>query len=600
MKGAKRLHMSEVEKREDMLTDVLGDSPLDICRHSTSHVMAQAVKDLFPEAKVTIGPSIANGFYYDFDVSEPFTPGDIEKIENRMNEIIEDDHPFVREELSKNKAIQLFKERNEPYKVEIIEELDSEVVSIYRQGPFLDLCRGPHLESTGKIKSFKILSTAGSYWRGDEKNPQLQRIYGTAFLNRKDLKKYLLQLEEAKKRDHRKIGKELSFYSTHLESGPGLIFWHPHSSRIRHIIETFWKDEHLNRGYQLLYTPHISKLNLWKVSGHWDNYQENMFSPMKIDDEEYIVKPMNCPGHIMIYNSDLKSYRDLPVRYAELGTVYRYERTGVLHGMMRVRGFTQDDAHIFCSLEQVKSEIENVIQFIQHMMSVFGFETKYYLSTRPEKYVGSDENWSIATESLKSALETVKIPYEIDPGEGVFYGPKIDVKLIDALERGWQGPTIQVDFNLPQKFDVKYIGKDGAEHHAVMIHRTVLGSMERFMGILIEQYAGTFPVWLAPVQVKVLPIADEQIAYCQNILSELSSYGIRTELDKRNEKIGQKIRNAQLEKIPYMLIIGKKEVENKSISIRHRKKGDLGSFSLNEFRDKMLNLNAAKSLQEED
>lgn len=586
------------ELKEDLLSDILGDSPLDKCRHSTSHVMAQAVKDLFPNAKVTIGPAIDIGFYYDFEIEHSFTPQDLEAIEKRMIEIIDANYPFVREELSKEDAIQLFQQRNEPFKVEIIQDLDEGIVSIYKQGPFLDLCRGPHLESTGQIKAFKLLNSSGSYWRGDEKKARLQRIYGTAFLNKKDLKKFLHQLEEAKKRDHRKLGKELQFFSTHPETGSGLIYWHPHASRIRHLIETFWKEEHFNRGYQLLYTPHISKLNLWKKSGHWDNYQENMFTPMMIDQEEYIVKPMNCPGHIMIYNSTLKSYRDLPIRFAELGTVYRYERTGVLHGMMRVRGFTQDDAHIFCTQDSLQEEISQVIQLIQFMMQTFGFETKFYLSTRPDKYVGSDQNWEVATESLKNALEVSQIHYQVDPGEGVFYGPKIDVKMIDALEREWQGPTIQVDFNLPEKFDVKYIGDDGKEHFAIMIHRTVLGSMERFLGILIEQYSGAFPLWLAPIQVRVLPITDDQKLYAEEICEKLKKYSIRVETDTRNEKIGMKIRNAQLEKIPYMVIVGAKEVESHKISLRHRRLGDLGQLDLESFIHQLLEKITTKAIDE--
>ena len=585
--------------KEDLLSDVLGDSPVDTCRHSASHVMAQAVKELFPEAKVTIGPAIATGYYYDFDMPRPFTPEDLEQIEQKMQEIIKANYPFVREELSKDEAIELFKKMNEPYKVEIIQGIDTPKVSIYRQGPFLDLCRGPHVKSTGDIKVFKILSTAGSYWRGDEKKARLQRIYGTAFLNQKELDLFLKRLEEAKKRDHRQLGKNLDLYSVHQETGSGMIFWHPKGSVVRHLVETFWKDEHIKRGYQLVYTPHVSKLDLWKQSGHWDYYRENMYSPMKLDEEEYIVKPMNCPGHIMIFNSSMKSYRDLPLRFAELGTVYRYERAGVLHGMMRVRGFTQDDAHIFCTIDQVLSEISQVIELVKYMMQTFGFGIKVYLSTRPEKYVGSDQNWEVATNALKEALEKSGLPFSVDAGEGVFYGPKIDFKMVDALDRQWQGPTIQVDFNLPEKFNVQYTGTDGKDHHVVMVHRTVLGSMERFVGILIEQYEGAFPVWLAPVQVKVLPITDAQHEYAQKIVHDLQASSVRAEMDANNEKIGMKIRTAQMEKVPYMLVIGDKEVKAGTVAVRHRRKGDLGAIPLDQFKEKLTKLIAERVLDEE-
>ncbi|MDP8217249.1 MAG: threonine--tRNA ligase [Candidatus Theseobacter exili] len=556
---------------------------LETLRHSTAHVMAQAVKRLFPGVKVAIGPAINDGFYYDFDLEKPFVPEDLDRIEVEMRKIIDKDSAFIRDEISKEEAIDLFQDMKEPYKLELLEEIPDKEVSIYKNDDFTDLCRGPHLASTGKIQAFKLLSIAGAYWRGDEKNKMLSRIYGTAFLDEKSLAKYIDALEEAKKRDHRKLGKELDLFSIQQNAGPGLIFWHPRGARVRDIIETFWKKEHYRRGYELVYGPHISKIDLWKISGHIDFYKENMYSPMDVDEDQYIVKPMNCPGHILIFKSRLRSYRDLPIRMAELGTVYRYERSGVLHGMMRVRGFTQDDAHIFCTPDQMKEEIEGVIDLTRFMMTTFGFDYKVYLSTRPEKFVGTLDNWERSTNALRDALESCGLEYEVDPGEGVFYGPKIDIKLIDAIGRTWQGPTIQVDFNIPERFQVDYIGQDGESHRVVMIHRAVLGSLERFMGILIEHYAGAFPLWLAPEQVRILPINQELIGHAEELASKMMQQDIRAKVDGTNEKMGMKIRNAQVEKIPYMVVVGKREIEQGTISVRDRKKGELGSMSLEDF-----------------
>jgi threonyl-tRNA synthetase len=560
----------------------------EMIRHSTSHILAQAVMHLFSNAKYTIGPAIDKGFYYDFDVENAWTIEALAKIEEEMKKIVELDLPFERKNVSKKEAIALFESKGQNYKVEIINEIEGDTVSIYTQGDFNDLCRGPHISSTRFARNFKLLSVAGAYWHGDEKNKMLQRVYGTAFATKDELEKYLTFLEEAKKRDHRKIGKELDLFSINENLGPGLILWHPKGAMIRKIIEDFWRDEHIKRGYYFVNSPHIARLELWKTSGHWDFYRENMFSPMEVDKGSYMVKPMNCPFHIMIYKSQTRSYRDLPLRYAELGTVYRYERAGVLHGLLRVRGFTQDDAHLFVTPEKLEEEIIAVVEFAKFMIETFGF-TNYniYLSTRPEKYVGSLENWELATNALQTALETLKVPYKIDPGEGVFYGPKIDIKLVDAIGREWQGPTIQVDFNLPERFDVSYIGEDGKEHRPIMIHRVVLGSMERFFGTLIEQYAGAFPTWLAPVQVKIVPISDKHFDYAKSIYDKLFAKGIRVEIDSRGEKMNAKIRDAEFEKIPYTLIVGDREKENAMVSVRKRKAGDLGTLALDAFVDKI-------------
>ena len=557
----------------------------EIYRHSTSHLMAQAVKQLFPEAKVAIGPAVDDGFYYDFDIDHPFTPEDLEKIERKMAELVKADVPFVRNEVTKDEAIRFFSERGEQYKVEILRDLpDGERISQYQQGDFVDLCRGPHVPSTGKIKAFKLLAIAGAYWRGDERNKMLQRIYGTSFPSQKELTAHLEKIEEAKRRDHRKLGKELDLFSIHQEAGAGLIYWHPKGAVLRRVIEDFWKDTHVERGYDLVTIPHIAHSLLWRTSGHYDFYRENMYT-LGIDEEEYVLKPMNCPGHILIYKNKVHSYRDLPVRYAELGTVYRYERSGTLHGMLRVRGFTQDDAHIFCTPEQLVKEVVGVLDLTEYMLKTFGFEHySVELSVRDpnnkQKYAGTDEQWQRAEEALIEALRVKGLPYKRMEGEAVFYGPKIDTKLIDALGRGWQGPTTQFDFNLPSRFDVAYVGEDGKKHHAYMVHRTVLGSMERFVGALIEHYAGVFPTWLSPVQVKILPIGDRHIDYARQIESALRKQKFRPEVDARDEKISQKIRVAQVEQIPYMLIIGDKEVAEQTVSLRHRRKGDVGSLTI--------------------
>jgi threonyl-tRNA synthetase len=551
--------------------------------HSTSHLMAHAIKELYPEAKFGVGPSIANGFYYDIDINTKLTEEDLVKIEKKMKFIIDRNDKFIRTELSKKDALEFF--TGDEYKTELIDAFDeSTIISTYGEGEFTDLCTGPHLPSTKYIKNFKLLSVSGAYWRGDEKRARLQRIYGISFPKANMLEEHLLFLEEAKKRDHRKLGKELDLFSIHEEAGAGLIYWHPKGARIRNEIEDSWKKEHLKNGYDLLYSPHVGKSHLWETSGHLDHFKENMFAPMKIDEQDYYVKPMNCPFHIMIYKSKLRSYRDLPLRWAELGTVYRYEKSGVLHGLLRVRGFTQDDAHIFCSKEQIEDEIIEVIRFSNFMWKQFGFETlKYYVSTRPEKVTGNDELWDQATQSLKVALEKEGLEYEIDEGGGAFYGPKIDIKIKDALNREWQMSTIQFDFNLPERFDMKYIGEDGKEHRPFMVHRALLGSIERFMGVLIEHYGGAFPDWLAPVQVAVIPVSQNYFDYAQKIVSLLLDENLRVEFDKRNEKIGYKIRDWETQKAPYMLIVGEKEETNGTISVRKHKHGDQGESSIEEF-----------------
>jgi threonyl-tRNA synthetase len=556
---------------------------LEAMRHSAAHVMAQAVLSLFPEAKLGIGPTIEDGFYYDFDLPRPLTLDDLPQIEERMRETIAADLPFIREEVDKERARQLF--ASQPYKLELIEELSDQVLTTYRQGSFVDLCRGPHVGSTGEIGPFKLFSIAGAYWRGDEQRPMLQRIYGTAFESQESLDEHLHKLEEAERRDHRKLGKELDLFSIHEEAGPGLVLWHPKGALIRNLIEDFWREEHIKRGYDLVYTPHIFKVGLWKTSGHWEMYRENLYSPMDVEGQEYIIKPMNCPGHILMYKARIRSYRELPLRWAELGTVYRYERSGVLHGLARVRGFTQDDAHIFCRPDQLEEEIIGVLEFARFMMEAFGFEEyQVLLSTRPEKYAGTMEIWEEATGRLEKALHRLGLPYQIDPGAGVFYGPKIDIKLQDALGRAWQGPTIQVDFNLPERFQVTYVGEDGQAHLVAMIHRTVLGSMERFLACLIEHYAGAFPVWLAPVQVVVIPIADRHLDYAHRVEAGLKAEGLRLQVDARSERMNLKIREAQLQKVPYMLVVGDKELATSTVSVRLRNGDDLGRQSLEQFK----------------
>ena len=564
--------------------------------HSTAHIMAAAVKRLFPDAKVAIGPAIDDGFYYDFDVEKPFTEEDLEKIEAEMKAVIKEDTPFEREEISRQEALGLFEEEREPYKVELAHDIEDKSVSLYRLAEFTDLCRGPHVPSSGKIKTIKLLSTAGAYWHGDEKNRMLQRIYGVSFPDKKLLRERLEWLEEVKKRDHRLLGAKLDLYSVDDEIGTGLILWHQKGSIIREVIENYWRKEHRKRGYEIVFTPHIASERIYQRSGHLENYAENMYSPMDIDGTPYYVKPMNCPGHIKIFQSRLRSYRELPIRLCELGTVYRYERSGVLHGMLRVRGFTQDDSHIFCTPEQVVDEVLGVLNFTVELMGVFGYDYTVYLSTRPEKSLGDYESWENAIAALKEALVQADVQYEIDPGEGVFYGPKIDIKIKDVLGRLWQGPTIQVDFNLANRFDINYIGKDGAEHRVVMIHRVVLGSMERFIGGLTEHYAGAFPVWLAPVQAIVMPITDAQHDYSRNLVDCMRAGGLRVEFDNRNEKINRKIRDAEEMKIPYMLVIGKREVESGAVSLRKRGEGDKGVVTADETIERIKRENEQKTL----
>ncbi|HKN87859.1 MAG TPA: threonine--tRNA ligase [Nitrospiraceae bacterium] len=552
----------------------------EVYRHSSTHIMAQAVKDVFPSAQLTIGPALEDTFYYDFAFERPFTPEDLEKIEARAQEIIKADRPFIRREMPREEGMKFFRGQGEHYKVEIIEGFQDPTVSLYEQGSgFVDLCRGPHLPSTGRVGAMKLLSTGGAYWRGDERNAMLQRIYGTSFPTQKELDAYLAKLEEIKRRDHRKLGKELDLISIQDDIGPGLVLWHPKGALVRLLIENFWREQHLQHGYQLVYSPHVARLDLWKTSGHVDYYRENMFVPMKVEASEYQLKPMNCPFHIMIYKSHLRSYRDLPIRYGELGTVYRYERTGVLHGLLRVRGFTQDDAHLFCRPDQIESEVSHVLDFTFFMMKTFGFsDFEVYLSTRPDKAVGSEERWTQATSALEAALKNRGVAYEIDPGEGVFYGPKIDIKIKDVLGRSWQCSTVQVDFNNPERFELAYTGEDGKAHQPIMIHRALLGSIERFFGILVEHYAGAFPTWLAPVQVRVLPITDKQRQYADSIVGRLQSVGYRTEADARNEKIGLKIREAEKAKIPYMLVVGDREMEAGTVAVRGRSGANLGTL----------------------
>lgn len=546
--------------------------------------MAHAVKELFPDAKLAIGPATDEGFYYDFDINRTFTPEDLTLIEKKMSEIIEQNNPFVRRIVSKKEAIELFKKLGEDYKVELLEEIEDNDVSLYEEGEFVDLCRGPHIDSTGQVSAFKLLSIAGAYWRGNEKNKMLQRIYGTAFIDERDLKEYLNFLEEVKKRDHRKLGKELDLFSVSEEIGAGLIIWHPNGAIIRRVIEDFWLNEHYKAGYRILYTPHIAKLQLWQKSGHLDYYRENMYSPMEIEGIDYEIKPMNCPFHIHVYKTSLRSYRDLPIRYAELGTVYRYERSGVLHGLLRVRGFTQDDAHIFCREDQIEDEILRVLDLTLFILRTFGFnEYDVYISTRPDEYVGTLENWELSTEALRQALEIKGLSYNIDPGAGVFYGPKIDIKVKDSLNRPWQCSTIQVDFNNPERFDVTYRGSDGKGYKPIMIHRALMGSLERFFGILIEHYAGAFPLWLAPVQVEVLTISDRHSDYAVEIAKRLTAEEIRTDLNLDNEKIGYKIRNATIRKVPYLVIIGDREVSEQKITVRKRSGENIGPLTIEEF-----------------
>jgi threonyl-tRNA synthetase len=566
---------------------VLADSPagLEILRHSCAHLMAHAVLDLFgPEVKVAIGPAIEDGFYYDFDRPEPFTPEDLEKIEARMQQLTGGALPFSRRNVSLAEAREFFAGQNQKYKLEILNEIEGDTVSLYRVGEFTDLCRGPHVPHSGLLQAYKLTRLAGAYWRGDEKRPMLQRIYGTAFASAKALKEYLEKLEEARKRDHRKLGRELELFTIQDQIGPGLILWQPKGAMVRKLIEDQWREEHYRHDYELLYTPHIARRDLWKTSGHLDFYSENMYAAMEIDEVSYQLKPMNCPFHIALYNTRKRSYREFPIRWCELGTVYRYEKTGALHGLMRVRGFTQDDAHIFCRPDQVEEEIFNILDLNLRILQMFGFDSyDIYLSTRPEKSVGSDENWQQATEALKLALEKKGLAFAIDPGEGVFYGPKIDIKIKDVLGRSWQCSTIQVDFNLPERFAISYTGADDQAHQPIMIHRALMGSLERFFGVLIEHYAGAFPVWLAPVQARLMNITDSQLDYGEKVYRELRRLGVRVEKDLRNEKLNYKIREAQMQKIPYMLIIGDKEMAAGQVTVRQRDGQNLPPMTVDEF-----------------
>ncbi len=542
---------------------------LEILRHSAAHVMAQAVRDLFPGTKVTIGPAIKGGFYYDFDYERAFEAKDLPEIEKRMAEIIEEDLPFIRSEIPSSEAIDFFRSQGEPYKVELIEDLSEQKVTVYRNGNFTDLCRGPHLPSTGKIRTFQLTHVAGAYWRGDEHKAMLSRIYGVAFADQKSLDAHLKNLEEARKRDHRVLGRKLDLFSIRGDLGPGMVIFHPNGAILRHIIEEFEIKEHLKRGYELVVGPQLLKTELWKKSGHFDHYRENMYFT-DIEDQSYGIKPMNCLAHMLIYSSKVRSYRDLPKRYFELGTVHRHERSGVLHGLIRARQFTQDDAHILCSPDQLKTEIQDILDFVGEIMAIFGFHYDLEISTRPKKSIGTDEDWQKATKALIESVEEYNLPYQINQGEGAFYGPKIDVMLEDALERSWQCATIQCDFALPERFDLTYVGPDGEKHRPAMIHRVILGSIERFLGILIEHYAGAFPLWLAPVQAIILTITDRNIAYGKDLSETLSAADIRVETDFRNEKLSFKVREAQMKKIPYMLVVGDKEMETGSVSIRLR------------------------------
>ena len=560
------------------------DEGKEVYWHSTAHLMAQAVKQLFPSTKLAIGPAIEQGFYYDFDREESFTDEDLQKIEMKMKELIAQSLPYHRTELSKAEAIELFSEMNETYKLELLEDIpEDEIISSYKQGDFIDLCRGPHLTDTGRIKAIKLLRTSGAYWRGDEKNKMLKRIYGISFPTEKELADYLQFLNEAMQRDHRKLGKDLDLFSINDEVGPGLVLWHPKGAMVRHLIEAYWKEQHLKKGYQLVYTPHIGRASLWETSGHLGFYKENMYSKMDIEGQDYYIKPMNCPFHISIYNSSLHSYRELPIRLAELGTVYRYERSGVLHGLMRVRGFTQDDAHIICTPEQMDSEVEKLIVFSLEMLKAFGFkEFLIYLSTQPEDCVGKKEDWDKATASLAASLEKLGLEYKVDEGGGAFYGPKIDIKIKDALGRAWQCTTIQFDFNEPERFDMTYIGADNTAHRPYMIHRAVLGSVERFFATLLEYHSGNLPLWLAPVQIILIPITDAQIEYTRKIEEQLLEQGFGCEFDARSEKMGYKIRAAEKSKIPFMCIIGKNEEANNQVTLRQHTVGDLGAMNLEE------------------
>jgi threonyl-tRNA synthetase len=588
--------------RDASVVFVTADSPqaLEIVRHTTSHLLAHAVKELFPEVKIGIGPATAEGFFYDFERATPFAPEDLERIEAKMREIVARDFPIRRVEQPKEEALRYFDSLGDNLKVELVREKGGDVVSCYRQDSFMDFCTGPHLPSTGRLGHFKLLSLAGAYWKGSEENQQLQRIYGTAFPRKEQLDAHLRMLEEAKKRDHRRLGPALDLFSVEETAGPGLIFWHPHGTIVRQALEDFWKEQHRRRGYQLVTTPHIARDELWRKSGHLDYYKENMYT-FEIEEAGYVIKPMNCPGHSLIFKSRLRSYRELPIRYAELGTVYRYERSGVLHGMMRVRGFTQDDAHIYCTREQIVDEILGVLDLVIDFLRTFGYERyEVDLSVRdprhPEHYAGDSAGWEMAEGALVRALEARSLSYTRREGEAVFYGPKIDVRMFDAIGRPWQGPTVQFDFNMPQRLDIHYVSPESAQVPVVMVHRAIYGSLERFMGGLVEHYAGAFPLWLAPVQAVVLPITDRTREYARAVQDELRSRGLRIEVDDRSEKIGAKIRDAQLKKVPFMLVAGDREAQAKTVAVRSRREGDLGPSSVEAIRDRMVQMQADRVL----
>ena len=569
---------------------------LDALRHSSAHLMAHAVLELFPKTQTGVGPPTEDGFFYDFLRDKPFTPDDLKVIEDKMRELTKKDIPIQKLTLSKKEALRIFKELGQELKVELIQEKGGKEVTCYKQDDFIDFCLGPHLPSTGEIKHFKLLSISGAYWKGDEKGKQLQRIYGTSFYKEKDLKEYLAFLEEAKKRDHRKLGQELDLFSSNEDMGAGLILWHPKGATIRRIIEDYWREEHIRDGYEFIYAPHIAKLDVWRRSGHTEFY-EAMYPPLLSEGIEYELKPMNCPFHTMVFNSRQRSYRDLPLRWAELGTVYRYERSGVLHGLLRVRGFTVDDAHIFCRGDQLEEEIQRAIFLAIRLLKTFGFEEyDVFLATRPEKYVGEIEDWDKATQALEKALKGAKLDFKVDEGEGVFYGPKIDIKVKDVLKRSWQCTTVQLDFNLAERFDLHYVGEDGKFHRPYLIHRALLGSLERFFGVLIEHYKGNFPVWLAPIQVMILPIADRHNDYADSLDKTFKDNGLRSKVDLRREKVGYKIRDAEIQKVPFLLIVGDKEVENSTASLRIHTVGDKGEVEVNEFLEKVKELDKNKSL----
>ncbi|MFW5453293.1 threonine--tRNA ligase [Thioalkalivibrio sulfidiphilus] len=581
-------HLIEDDASLAIITD-RDPEGLEVIRHSTAHLLAQAVKDLFPSAQVTIGPVIDNGFYYDFAFERPFHPDDLEKIEARMKELAKADLPVSRSVMDRDEAVDFFRDQGEEYKAQIIADIPAgETISLYKQGEFIDLCRGPHVPSTGKLKAFKLTKVAGAYWRGDSSNEMLQRIYGTAWSNKQQLDDYLHRLAEAERRDHRRIGTELNLFSIQEDAGGGLVFWHPRGARIRRAIEQFWFDMHERAGYQFLYTPHIANLDLWKTSGHADFYSESMYEPMEDDNQAFQLKPMNCPFHVLVYKDRLHSYRDLPLRWAEMGTVYRREMSGALHGLMRVRGFTQDDAHIFCREDQIEAEILRILDLTLEVLQAFGFDDfDVNLSTRPDKAVGSDQIWEHATAALKAALEKKGLDYSVDEGGGAFYGPKIDIKIRDAIGREWQCSTVQLDFNLPERFEMEYVAEDNSRRRPIMIHRALLGSVERFFGVLIEHYAGSFPLWLAPVQVQVLTITDRQDDYAREVADRLRNRGIRADADLRNEKIGFKIREHTLQRVPYLLVLGDREMETNTVAVRTRSGEDLGSMDLNQLSERL-------------